>query len=241
MKEFLKRTVTWILLAVTFGGAYLHSQLLFAIFLGVIFLIVLTTEWPRLLPFEGVEGVLFSLLYPGIPIVATLALHILFYATDFYLPLYPFAIAWGADTGGYVLGKLMGWHKVCPSISPGKSWEGLVGSLIAVLVLNWLLLPRIEASFAAAAYSASWPLAIGFAAALTAIAFLGGVFLSVLKRRKNLKDAGNILPGHGGFLDRFDSVFAVVVALWIMLIAPSLAGYWKQMTARTPVQGMVTK
>jgi phosphatidate cytidylyltransferase len=116
---------------------------------------------------------------------------------------------------------LFGHHKVCPSISPGKSWEGLAGSFVGVCVAHVWILPHLEASFAQTV-SSNWLLVLGLSAALTGVAFLGGVFLSILKRAKNVKDAGDVLPGHGGFLDRFDSVFAVVLAVWVLLLCPVL-------------------
>lgn len=218
MKDFFKRASTWILLGVTFGGAYMHSMLLFMLLLSVIFLIVLFSEWSRLVPLAGIEAVLLSLLYPGLPMIGLLVLLGLFYETDFYLPLYPFAVAWTADTFGYLVGKLCGKHKICPSISPGKSWEGLAGGVVGVWVLNLLLLPQIDAMFAQTIAKGSWGWFIVFSVVLPVIAFLGGTLLSLLKRNKNLKDAGTLLPGHGGFLDRFDSVFAVVLVVWIMLL-----------------------
>lgn len=221
MKEFIKRVLTAMFLVVIFGGAYLHSMLLFMLLLGAIFLVVLCVEWPRLLPSQGLEGVLLSLVYPGLSMIAMLALHGLYYVQDFYLPLYSFFVAWAADTGGYIVGKLCGWHKICPSISPGKSWEGLMGSFVAVSIMNMLVLPRIGANFAQVIQSQSVVWLLVFSLVLTIIAFLGGLFLSVLKRGKQLKDAGSVLPGHGGFLDRFDSVFAVVLVVWGMLLAPS--------------------
>ncbi|MBM3886509.1 hypothetical protein FJ364_01150, partial [Candidatus Dependentiae bacterium] len=117
------------------------------------------------------------------------------------------------------VGKLIGNHKICPTISPGKSWEGLLGSFIGVVGINFLILPKIEASFAAMVSSRIGYM-LAFSAALTVVAFLGGLLLSVLKRSKNLKDAGNVLPGHGGFLDRFDSVFSVILIVWLLIFIP---------------------
>ena len=232
MKEFIKRALTAIFLTATFGGAYLHSMLLFMLLLGAVFLVVLCVEWPGLVPFQGLEGLLFSLVYPGISMIAMVTLHGLYYSKDFYLPLYPFFVAWAADTGGYLVGRLCGSHKICPSISPGKSWEGLAGSVVAVSVMNMMILPRIDAHFAQFIIQSSVVILVIFSLALTVIAFLGGLFVSVLKRGKQLKDAGSVLPGHGGFLDRFDSVFAVVLVVWGMLLTPAISMYakgaWRQ-------------
>jgi phosphatidate cytidylyltransferase len=214
--------MTAALLVATFSGAYLHSSLLFSLLLCATFLVVLWYEWPRLVPVSGFAGVLFSLLYPCLPMIGLLALHHLYYPQDFYLSLYPFLIAWTADTWGYIVGKLFGWHKICPSISPGKSWEGLAGSFVGVIGANFLILPSLEAPFAVAVRAnITWTVALSVL--LTVIAFLGGFMLSVFKRAKNLKDAGNVLPGHGGFLDRLDSVFAVVLVVWGLLLAPVIA------------------
>ena len=176
MKEFIKRVLTSIFLVVTFGAAYLHSMLLFLLLLVAVFLVVLCVEWPRLLPSQGLAGVLVSLVYPGLSMIAVIALHGLYYAQDFYLPLYPFFVAWAADTGGYVVGKLCGWHKICPSISPGKSWQGLGGSVLAVFLMNMLILPRIDANFARTVQTGSIIWVLLFSIALTGIAFLGGFF-----------------------------------------------------------------
>lgn len=220
MSEFFSRSLTWVLFVVTFGGAYLHSMLLFVFLLAVIFLVVLFYEWPRLVPFAAFEGVMFSLLYPGLPMVALIMLHCLYYPADFYLSIYPFLIAWTADTCGYLVGKACGNTKVCPSISPGKSWEGLAGSLVGVFIVNCIILPKLAAPFARVA--GSYPMVGVLSIVLTAVAFGGGIFVSILKRAKNLKDTGNVLPGHGGFLDRFDSVFAVVLTIWIILLGPAM-------------------
>jgi phosphatidate cytidylyltransferase len=242
MNEFFSRSFTWALFVVTFGGAYLHSSLLFVLLLAVIFLIVLCREWPKLVPFSGFEGVLFSLLYPGLPMVGLLLLHCFYYPADFYLSIYPFLIAWMADTCGYLIGKVCGRTKVCPSISPGKSWEGLAGSLVGVFVVNWFILPKIEAPFAQAAFVSYGMIGL-LSMALTAVAFVGGMFVSKMKRAKNLKDTGNVLPGHGGFLDRFDSVFAVVLVVWVLLVAPSLWAKVKVVstTPASTVHSMVRK
>lgn len=220
MKDFFKRLFTWLLFVVAFGGAYLHSMLLFMLLLCFVFVVIFWKEWPGLVPFEGTGAMVFTCLYPGAPMLGLLLLLGRYYGVDFYLPLYPFSVAWAADTGGYIVGKLCGWHKICPTISPGKSWQGLLGSIAAVYVVNVLMLQSIDARFARVVFTHSWYLPILFSIALVVIAFLGGLFLSILKRRKNLKDAGDILPGHGGFMDRFDSVFAVSIGVWILLLVP---------------------
>ena len=219
LKEFIKRSLTGVVLLISFGGAYLHSALLFSLALAVILIVTLIYEWPLLVTLSRPSRILFSILYPGFPFGALVFLTLKYYQTDFYLPLFPIITAWTADSGGYAVGKLIGYHKMCPSISPGKSWEGFAGSVLAVFVMYTLLLPHIHL-FAHSIFATSITARALFALVMTSIAFVGGLFLSVLKRRRGLKDAGHILPGHGGFLDRFDAVLFVALATMLLV-----AGY----------------
>lgn len=118
------------------------------------------------------------------------------------------------DIGGYAFGVPFGRHKVVPSISPGKSWEGLVGGLAVAALLAALVLPRLGETFT--------PLT-GALVALAAggAGFLGDLVQSMVKRDLGVKDLGEVLPGHGGVLDRVDGIlFALPVAFYgIALLA----------------------
>jgi phosphatidate cytidylyltransferase len=110
-----------------------------------------------------------------------------------------FLVAFGADTGAYFAGKNLGKHKLIPKISPNKTWEGAVGGLslsviFAALASFWFF-PELP-------YKFSIPLAI----AITVIGILGDLAESAMKRGAGIKDAASILPGHGGLLDRLDSL-----------------------------------
>ncbi|MFP4148598.1 MAG: phosphatidate cytidylyltransferase [Nitriliruptoraceae bacterium] len=112
------------------------------------------------------------------------------------------------DIGGYAFGVPFGRHKVVPSISPGKSWEGLVGGLAVAALLAALVLPRLGETFT--------PLT-GALVALAAggAGFLGDLVQSMVKRDLGVKDLGEVLPGHGGVLDRVDGIlFALPVAFY---------------------------
>lgn len=218
-KEFAKRLITGIILLVSFGGSYLHSPHLFIFSLSIILLITLTQEWNTLVTLSKPSRALFTIIYPVFPVATLMWLTYTFHQTDFYLPLFPFITAWTADTMGYAIGKLFGKHKMCPSISPGKSWEGFAGSTVGVLIAYLWFLPKINlfnSQLLSPLKNNIIFMAI-FALVMTTIAFLGGLFLSVLKRRKDKKDAGDMLPGHGGFLDRFDAVFFVAVATLVLI------------------------
>ena len=222
LKEFLKRSFTAGILIFCFGGAYLHSVMLFTFLLLAILLLVVFFEWPKLvdtsnrLYFVGI-----TLLYPVFPALSLVYLNLRYHDTNMLLPVYPFVVAFVYDTLGYIVGKLVGKHKICPTISPGKTWEGLLGSFGGVLILNLLLLPHIQVHpFGYIAHSMFWTVILSFI--FTQLAFWGGMLMSYLKRRKGLKDAGNVLPGHGGFLDRGDSVLVLALGTWAVL----LIGVW---------------
>ena len=112
------------------------------------------------------------------------------------------SIVWAADIGAYFSGSQFGKHKLAPAVSPGKSWEGFWGGLIASVVFAlslWRVLWDQQLSL----------LALLLIAALTMFAsVLGDLLESMLKRYRGVKDSGTILPGHGGVLDRFDSISA---------------------------------
>lgn len=114
------------------------------------------------------------------------------------------------DTGAYAVGRLIGRHKMAPRISPGKTWEGAAGGYVAgvaaVFGLNALLDTGVEAMTL-----------VHFAAPMPLAAILGDLFESWMKRRMGVKDASGLLPGHGGFLDRLDSVLFVMPLLYVFL------------------------
>ncbi len=110
-----------------------------------------------------------------------------------------FLVLMGADTGAYYTGRAIGKHKLAPSISPGKTWEGVAGGIVAALAL---------ATAAHFWFFRELPLkwALPLAAVMVALGVLGDLTESALKRGAGAKDAANILPGHGGILDRLDSL-----------------------------------
>jgi len=128
------------------------------------------------------------------------------------LTLYLVLAVWGTDIGAYFAGRALGGPKLCPRVSPSKTWSGLVGGMLAAAVLTVLL-----AHF--------WPMrapwvAILLAAVLAVVAQGGDLFESLIKRRCGVKDSGQMIPGHGGVLDRIDGLIAAALFLmgfqWII-------------------------
>lgn len=114
-----------------------------------------------------------------------------------------------SDTGGYVAGVLRGRHPMAPSISPKKSWEGFTGSLLAGVVAGALSLHLLLGGH-------FWEGMI-FGAVIVVVATAGDLFESLVKRDLGIKDMGDLLPGHGGMMDRLDSLLPAAVASWLLL------------------------
>ncbi len=113
--------------------------------------------------------------------------------------LFLLLIVWAADIGAFFTGKAFGRVKLAPQISPGKTWEGVIGGLVLVVLLT------IGRSFIIESNLASL---IPFCLAVAAVSIVGDLTVSMFKRSAGLKDSGRLFPGHGGILDRIDSVAA---------------------------------
>ena len=118
--------------------------------------------------------------------------------------LFALALVWAADSGAYFAGSKFGKRKLAPSISPGKTWEGVFGGLLASLLLAALVLPLLGLAWS------SLP-ALALLTLVTAgISVVGDLFESLMKRHSGVKDSGAIFPGHGGLMDRLDSLLAAL-------------------------------
>ncbi|WP_159565838.1 phosphatidate cytidylyltransferase [Budvicia diplopodorum] len=117
--------------------------------------------------------------------------------------LYVMFLVWGADSGAYAFGKMFGKHKLAPRVSPGKTLEGLVGGLATSALLAWLF-----SLYAPLNISLNTLLICSVIAVMASV--LGDLTESMFKREAGIKDSGNLIPGHGGILDRIDSLTAAV-------------------------------
>lgn len=126
------------------------------------------------------------------------------------------AVVWIADSAAFFAGRRFGRHKLAPSVSPGKTWEGVGGAFAAVL-LYALILERVSVAGLGTMDKVGGPYALVLCMAILGI--LGDLFESWMKRQAGVKDSGTLLPGHGGVLDRIDALTAAVplAALWTLL------------------------
>lgn len=165
-------------------------------------------------PINNVAYTIFGQIYIVLPF--SLMAYILSYNKKLLLAV--FVIIWVNDTFAYLTGSLIGKHKLSPKISPNKSWEGLIGGLVgtwgAALLIYWL---EAYAKNSYIPFTATQWLALG--TAIMIFGTLGDLFESMIKRTVGVKDSGNIMPGHGGLLDRLDSVlFATLPAAVLIAI-----------------------
>lgn len=122
------------------------------------------------------------------------------------------AAIWIADIAAYLIGKRFGKNKLAPNISPGKTWEGVYGAFAAVglyaCLISWW--QHMTGSF------------VMLMLMVTVFSVIGDLFESLVKRQANIKDSGDLLPGHGGVLDRIDGVLAALPMVNFILLIPFL-------------------
>ena len=180
-----------------------------AILLPVVLLVREMTVWPRYAqPFSNAATAVFGLMYISVPMAL---LNVIAFGNRGYDYRRVFALLfliWASDIGAYAAGKTFGKHKMAPSISPGKTWEGWAGGFLLTLLVGWALgylLPDLPLTHRLVA-----------AGVVAVFAPLGDLAESMLKRSVGVKDSGSIMPGHGGLLDRFDAFLLVLPVLALL-------------------------
>jgi len=171
-------------------------------------------------PFDSLAHTFFSILYTAVPVSmfpfaafnrAGLEPLVKMNGIEFSpgILLGFFLLLWTFDTGAYLVGSLIGKHRLFERISPRKSWEGFFGGLILTLLVAWLL-----SGWLGVTDRKGWLI---IAVIVSVASTIGDLLESMLKRSLGLKDSGTILPGHGGFLDRFDSVVMAFPLVYLFL------------------------
>ena len=160
---------------------------------------------------SNVSVTFFGILYISLPISL---LNFIVFNEYSYNSIYLMAtllFLWTSESAAYFGGSLFGRKKLFESVSPMKTWEGVISGILANLILAYLIYQFVWTSFQTFTF---WVL---FSVVVLVSGIFGDLFESLLKRNFNLKDSGNKLPGHGGFLDRFDSFFFVIPYVYFYL------------------------
>jgi phosphatidate cytidylyltransferase len=193
----------------------LHSIVsVFFLFLLGLMILTLFTKRPLVesLPAAGISSS--ALLLVAFPLSFAVQLHGLSVDGPRLL-LFALVITWAADTTAYFVGRAIGKHPLAPHISPKKTWEGAVGSMVGSLLVGW-------------AFSYWIAMPIGHLLAMAAIGNVAGqmgdLLESAYKRSAGVKDSGGLLPGHGGVLDRIDALILCIPVIWyyVVLVGPGM-------------------
>lgn len=204
--EFLKRILTGISLSIVIFYTLLFYPKVFSLIIFLVLFLILKIEWPLLCPKyirNSIYYYLFTLLYIILPFL--LIIYLEFY--NHLLNLYLFISIFSHDTFSYIFGKLFGRSKLLPKVSPNKTIEGAIGGFIGVSLISYLF-------FQFNIFKANFIFLFIISLLITITALFGDLFESYLKRLSDIKDSGSILPGHGGLLDRFDSILFSVYLIY---------------------------
>lgn len=159
---------------------------------------------------ESLSMISLGLLYVILPFCLTHSLIIHEGAYNYKNLLFTFFCIWGSDTGGYLVGMTLGKKKILPSISPKKTWEGVIGGIVFSLLAGYLSNCYMN-------FFENEKIVFFLSLLITVFSILGDFFESFVKRSFGVKDSGNIIPGHGGMLDRFDSFMSAVIVLVLFM------------------------
>ena len=169
---------------------------------------------------DGARGYLFTLIFLLTLLGCFISIYVLYQRSVLFL-ISAMAIVWIADIGAYFVGRAIGKRKLAPTISPGKSWEGVAGGWLFVMLFGIasVFTPFLADSFGAQLQrSLGWPLWTLCMMVIVAASVVGDLFESLLKRRAGVKDSSTLLPGHGGVLDRIDALIPVMPLIVLMSI-----------------------
>lgn len=204
---FVKRLITGFILGLLFWLSFVSfPPIFFSLVLTSILILIIVFEWKN---FFNIKKLSYWLIMPFYPILP-FALLILMNQDPRYHPLLfiLFIIVSSFDTGSYFIGSSIGRCKIAPTISPGKTWEGIIGGWIFACIGLYLVLWELGKT-------KPWSFIIIFTFFVGILSLIGDLFESYLKRRAGIKDSGTLLPGHGGFLDRFDGILFTVFFFYV--------------------------
>jgi len=209
MSEVAIRTVSGIVMILVALAAVVVGGYAFAILAAAVATAVFY-EWTRLTKGWGIAWYITGFVYAALAALALLWIRERADQADgLRLVLWVFIVVWSVDIGAYFSGRAIGGPKLAPSISPGKTWAGFYGGVVAATLLGgaWVL------------YTGLHPVQLLLAPLFAAAAQGGDLFESWMKRRAGVKDSGRWLPGHGGVFDRVDGLLPVAILTAIAAIA----------------------
>ena len=202
-----------------FCSGIVHSAVFFAYLFTIVYLFISELYLKQKNPINNWAYTTLSQMYIALPFSL---INVLAFMGDnegdihynYVIPLSVFIFLWINDTGAYCAGSLLGKHKLFPRISPGKSWEGSIGGAVFVAIAAYIISQLSPAT--AQLSPLEW---IGLGLVVVVFGTWGDLVESLFKRTLGIKDSGNILPGHGGMLDRFDSSLMAIPAAAVYLYA----------------------
>lgn len=175
-----------------------------------IFIILAVSFFPQSKMYWDYPTVVYFTGLVVLPVFAQSLINIYNMEHGTYLLVYVLCLVWAADTGAYLTGKWYGKNKLIPLVSPGKSWEGLIGGVFFLMLVALGGRKYFHYSSNLNWYALAWCIAI--------FSLYGDLFISILKRRCGIKDTGGLIPGHGGMLDRLDSLISALPFFYLGLI-----------------------
>ena len=216
----------------TYGASILSGNLVIGegsmrgvipLFYAIVFALAAYMVWVAVNPqskLRDVCGSFFAALYLGFPLSCLMLIRQMgdgYEIVGIFLTLTLVFSVWATDSFAYLGGSLFGKHKIAPVISPKKSWEGLIAGTLGAIAI-WYFAPLLFLG------SASLLIAVIVGVVVSIAALLGDLFQSRIKREAGVKDSGTLLPGHGGILDRIDSLLLVAPLMFIVLSTFGLFG-----------------
>ena len=202
-----------------YEGTTMHSRALWLLPVATYLLLrtIVQLYRPRQNALHSLERSFFSLGYIALPLAM---LNCIMSITAPRLLLGVFMFIWLYDTGAYCVGMLLGRHRLFERISPKKSWEGVIGGIIACVAGAYVTNYWFDEFFQVPDINV-W---VGLSVVVAVFATFGDLVESLIKRTVGVKDSGNILPGHGGILDRIDSLLLVApaVLIYLLLVVPNI-------------------
>ena len=216
--DMMGGVATFVAFYLHYEGATVESRAMWLLPVAAYFILrtIVQLYRPRQNALHSLERSFFSIAYIALPVSL---LNCIMSITAPRLLLGMFMFIWLYDTGAYCVGMLLGRHRLFERISPKKSWEGVIGGIAACVIGAYATHYWFNEFFQVP----ELPIWVGMSAVIAVFATFGDLVESLIKRTVGVKDSGHVLPGHGGILDRIDSLLLVVpaVLIYLLLIVPN--------------------